>query len=569
MTTLPPDAPKLSAVEGMKVESRQLRGTILEDLANPDTGSLSETTYQLLKFHGIYEGYNRDSATTRKKQGLDKEYEFMARIRVPAGRLTAAQYLRLDELADDYSNGTLRITTRQAIQYHCILKKDLWSTIHEINKAQLSTISACGDVVRNITSSPAPIRDAVHNTLRRVVDELVPEVEPKSTAYADIWINGEQHKEEKEFKEVEEPLYGKTYLPRKFKIGVATPEDNSVDVLTNDLAIIALFNGQTLEGFNLALGGGLGMTHNKPETYPYIAKPIVFVTEAQLLDAVKAVIKMQRDHGDRTNRKHARLKYLVAEKGVEWVKAAIEAQFGAPLPPARPVAKYTVIDHMGWHEQGDGLLYLGLPISSGRIQDTETQKIRTGLREVVQKYGIDPILTPNQDIILSNIKPADKAAIEALLRAHNLTFASDISTVSRWAMACPALPTCGLALTEAERVKEPMVASIEAEMQKFNLHNENISIRITGCPNGCARPYAGEIGLVGRQPGFYALYLGGDFEGTRLNERVLDKVPEANIASTLGKAFALYSSQQQSQESFGDFCHRLGADALKAALEAA
>ncbi len=560
------DAPKLSAVEGMKVESRQLRGTILEDLANPDTGSLSETTYQLLKFHGIYEGYNRDSATTRKKQGLDKEYEFMARIRVPAGRLTAAQYLRLDELADDYSNGTLRITTRQAIQYHCILKKDLWSTIHEINKAQLSTISACGDVVRNITSSPAPIRDVVHNTLREVVDTLVPEVEPKSTAYADIWINGEQHKE---FQEVEEPLYGKTYLPRKFKIGVATPEDNSVDVLTNDLAIIALFNGQTLEGFNLALGGGLGMTHNKPETYPYIAKPIVFVTKEQLIDAVKAVIKMQRDHGDRTNRKHARLKYLVAEKGVEWIKAAVEEQFGAPLPPARPVAKYTVIDHMGWHEQGDGFLYLGLPISSGRIQDTATQKIRTGLREVVKQYGVDPILTPNQDIILSNIKPADKTAIEALLRAHNLTFASDISVVSRWAMACPALPTCGLALTEAERIKEPMVASIEAEMQKFNLHNENISIRITGCPNGCARPYAGEIGLVGRQPGFYALYLGGDFEGTRLNERILDKVPEANIASTLGKAFALYSTQQQSQESFGDFCHRLGADALKTALEAA
>jgi sulfite reductase (ferredoxin) len=335
------------------------------------------------------------------------------------------------------------------------------------------------------------------------------------------------------------------------------------------LAIIALFNGQTLEGYNIALGGGLGMTHNKPETYPYIAKPIVFVLREQLVDAVKAVIKMQRDHGDRTNRKHARLKYLVAEKGVEWIKAAVEEQFGAPLSPARPVAKYTVIDHMGWHEQGDGLLYLGLPISSGRIQDTETQKIRTGLREVVQKYGVDPILTPNQDIILSNIKPADKAAIEALLRAHNLTFASDISVVSRWAMACPALPTCGLALTEAERVKEPMVAQIEAEMQKFNLENERISIRITGCPNGCARPYAGEIGLVGRQPGFYALYLGGDFEGTRLNERILDKVPEANIASTLGKAFQLYKNQQHEQETFGDFCHRLGAEALKTALEAA
>jgi sulfite reductase (ferredoxin) len=560
--------PKLSAVEGIKTASHQLRGTIVQDLADTSKTSLDEAGYQLLKFHGVYEGYNRDSATERKKQGLDKEYEYMCRIAIPGGRLTAAQYLRLDELADSHANGTLRVTTRQAIQYHCITKGNLKDAIAEIRLAALTTLSACGDVVRNITTTPAPIHDARHQICRETVDLLSRELTPRSKAYAEIWVKGEPVLTDEE---VPEPVYGATYLPRKFKIGVGFADDNSVDLLTNDLAVIALFeaDGQTLKGFNLALGGGLGMTHNKATTYPRLATPLFFVTRAQLVDAVKAVVKFQRDAGDRTDRKHARLKYVVQEQGEAFVRAGVAKHFGAELPPALPIARYTVIDHMGWHEQGDGRLYFGLPLSSGRIKDVPNGvQWRTALREVVQRFGVDPVLTPNQDILLSNIAAADKGAVEALLRGHHVPFASDQSIVSRWAMACPALPTCGLALTEAERIKEPLVAAIEREMQPYGLENEQISIRITGCPNGCARPYAGEIGIVGRMPGFFALFLGGDFEGTRLNFKVLDKVAEEALPGVLGKVFKAYAAEKQAGERFADYCGRVGAQSLGERLAA-
>jgi sulfite reductase (ferredoxin) len=562
------DAPavKLSPVEGMKIQSKALRGTIAADLADTSKACLDETGYQLLKFHGIYEGFNRDTATARKQQGLDKEYEYMTRIAIPGGRLTADQYLRLDELADSHANGTLRVTTRQAIQYHCITKGNLKDAIAEIRLIALTTLSACGDVVRNITSNPAPINDTRHRVCRETTDLLARELTPRTKAYAEIWVKGEPVLTDEE---VVEPLYGKTYLPRKFKIGVGFPEDNSVDLLTNDLAVLALFEGDTLKGFNLALGGGLGMTHNKAATYPRLATPLVFVEPENLVRGVKAVVTMQRDYGDRTDRKHARLKYLVQEKGNAWVLEKLAEHYGEAMQPARPMPAFVVVDHMGWHEQGDGKWYFGLPLSSGRIKDVPGgAQWRTALREVVQQFKVDPVLTPNQDILLTNIAPVDRAKVEALLRQYQVPFASDQSVVSRWAMACPALPTCGLALTEAERVKEPMIASIEAAMQPYGLQNQNISIRITGCPNGCARPYAGEIGLVGRMPGFYALYLGGDFEGTRLNVKVLDKLAEDKIAPTLGKVFGAYDTGKKAQESFADFCQRLGAEALKVVCEA-
>ncbi|HSK40672.1 MAG TPA: NADPH-dependent assimilatory sulfite reductase hemoprotein subunit [Arenibaculum sp.] len=549
---------KPSHVESVKETSRHLRGTIQDTLAS-DAPKFSEDEYNLLKFHGSYQGYDRDSATERKKQGVDKEWQFMVRARIPAGKLTARQYLEMDALADRRANATVRVTTRQGIQFHGIVKDNLKGSIADINEALLTTLAACGDVVRNVTASPVPLKTAVH---RRLLDDarlLSDELLPRTRAYHEIWLDGERvSTTEAEI----EPLYGATYLPRKFKIGVGVPEDNSVDILTNDLGIVALFDGDDLVGYNFAVGGGFGMTHNKAQTYPRMASFVAFVEPDDLLAATQAVIAVQRDHGDRSNRKHARLKYTIDEHGLDWFKAELDRYMGKELEQPRAMPPFRVKDHMGWHEQGDGRWYLGLPIPSGRIQDTETVKLRTALRTLVERWQPEIILMPTQDILLHEIEEADIPEIEAHLRSHGVALASDVLPVLRWSMACPALPTCGLALTEAERVRDPMVESIAKVMARHGLEREVLSIRITGCPNGCARPYAGDIGLVGRMPGFYALYIGGDFEGTRLNFRLLDRVAEAKIPETLEPMFAAFARDRQANEGFGDFCNRLGPDRL-------
>jgi sulfite reductase (ferredoxin) len=555
-----PKARKLSEVEHVKEESRLLRGTIAEALADPRP-QFGGGDAQLLKVHGTYQQYDRDSATARKQTGLGREHQFMVRCKIPGGRLTAAQYLALDALADRYANGTLRITTRQGIQFHGVVKGELKATIAGINESLLTTLAACGDVVRNVMSTPAPIRDEVHRRLEADAHMLSARLAPRSNAYHEIWLDGEPLAGPEE-----EPLYGATYLPRKFKIAIGTPQDNSVDVLTNDLGIIALFDHDRLLGYNLAVGGGLGITHNKPKTYPRLASPVVFVAPEELVAGVEAVITMQRDHGDRGDRKHARLKYLVDERGLDWVKAQIERRVGHALADPHPMPRFRIVDHLGWHEQGDGLWYLGVPVASGRILDTETVRLRSALRQVIRDYGIDPVLTPAQDILLSNIASADKRAITAALRAAGVTLAADLTPVQRWALACPALPTCGLALAEAERVRQPIVDSIEAALGRHGLARERLSVRITGCPNGCARPYAGDIGIVGRMPSHYALYVGGDFEGTRLSFKLLDKVHEDEIADRLEPLFARFAVERIGHEGFGDWCDRHGAAALLALI---
>lgn len=550
---------KLSGVEALKQASRNLRGTIEETLKG-DSDKFSEDEYQLLKFHGTYQGYDRDSATERKKQGLDKAWQMMIRARIPGGVLTPEQYLDLDAIADRYADGTVRITTRQSIQYHGVLKGNLKGLIADISRTLLTTLAACGDVVRNVMSTPAPIRDARHARIAADARLLSDALLPRSRAYHEIWLDGEKI----ETTEAEiEPLYGATYLPRKFKIAIATPEDNSVDVLTNDLGIIPLFDGDTLLGYNFALGGGLGMTHNKPQTYPRIATLVAFVEPDELLAAAEAVIKLHRDHGDRANRKHARLKYVIEEKGAVWAKQVMEGYVGHPLEDPRPMPKFEVFDHMGWHPQGDGNWYLGLPVSNGRVKDTPTVKLRSALRSIVAKHRPGIVLMPTQDILLADIAEAKKAEIEAELRAAGVDLAEDLLPVQRWAMACPALPTCGLALTEAERVREPLIERIAEVMKRYDLERERLSIRITGCPNGCARPYAGDIGLVGRMPGFYALYVGGDFEGTRLSDRVLEKVAESDVPKTLAPLFADFAANRDGREGFGDYCHRIGAGRVR------
>jgi sulfite reductase (ferredoxin) len=555
----------VSKAEAVKQQSRQLRGHIARDLADT-SASFDNEGYSLLKFHGIYQGYDRDSATERKQRGEDKVWQFMVRVRIPGGRLTADQYLALDGLADRHANGSLRVTTRQSIQFHGVVKAGLKSAIAEINGALLTTLAACGDVVRTVTTTPAPIRDAVHDRLEAETRRLSNHLLPRTRAYHEIWVDGAPWREDEGPVEEPDPLYGERYLPRKFKIGLAVPEDNTIDVLTNDLAIVALFDGERLTGYNLLLGGGHGMTHNNPKTYPRLATPVAFVEPEDLLEATAAVVRLHRDHGDRGNRRHARLKYVIAENGEEWARERLSEYLGKRLEPCHEMPPFVVPDNLGWREQGDGKLYLGIPVSSGRIVDDERSRIRTALREIVARFRCDPILMPSQDIILSEIQPADRDAIEAVLREYGVRLAPDMLPIERWALACPALPSCGLALTEAERVRDDIVAAVEERLRRYGIERERLSIRITGCPNGCARPYTGDIGIVGRMPGFYALFVGGDFEGTRLNAPLIDKVSLNGVAEVLDPLFELFAATRTEGEGFGDFCHRIGMPALQQAL---
>jgi sulfite reductase (ferredoxin) len=556
--------------EAVKQQSRQLRGHLARDLV--DTARpFDKEGYALLKFHGVYQGYDRDSATARKQQGLDKLWQFMVRVRIPGGRLTAEQYLALDAIADGWANGSLRITTRQSIQFHGVVKPGLKSAIAEIDGALLTTLAACGDVVRTVTTVPAPIRDAVHDRLEADARRISAYMLPTTGAYHEIWIDGEkwpgEHRRDGQGPAEEpDPLYGERYLPRKFKIGLAVPQDNTIDVLTNDLAIVALWQEGRLSGYNFLLGGGHGMTHNMPQTYPRLATGVAFVEPEDLVAAAAAVVRLHRDHGDRGNRRHARLKYVIAENGEAWARHRLAEYLGKHLEPCRPMPDFAVPDHLGWHAQGDGLFYFGIPVASGRIVDGEGVQLRTALREIVRQFGCDPVLMPSQDIILSEIRAEDRAAIETLLRRHGVRLAAAMSPAARWALACPALPTCGLALTEAERVQGEIVAAIEARLALRGLAGERLSIRITGCPNGCARPYTGDIGIVGRMPGYYMLLVGGDFAGTRLNAVVADKLALSEIAPALDPLFALWAGERADGEGFGDFCHRLGMPALRQAL---
>ncbi|MGC2415307.1 MAG: NADPH-dependent assimilatory sulfite reductase hemoprotein subunit [Stellaceae bacterium] len=552
----------ISKAEAIKQQSRQLRGNLAQDLADTAV-PFDKTGYRLLKFHGVYQGYDRDSATERKQRGDDKIWQFMVRVRIPGGRLTADQFLALDALADRHANGSLRITTRQSIQFHGVVKSGLKAAIGEINDALLTTLAACGDAVRTVTTVPAPLRDAVHLRLEDDARRLSTHLLPKTGAYHEIWVDGEKVTTE----EAADPLYGERYLPRKFKIGLAIPEDNTIDVLTNDLAIVALFEGDKLLGYNFLLGGGHGMTHNKPETYPRLATPVAFVEPEDLLAAAAAaVVRLHRDWGDRGNRRHARLKYVIAEHGGEWARERLSEDLGKPLAACRPMPDFAVPDHLGWHEQGDGRLYLGVPVSSGRIADDGHSRLRSALREIVTRFGANPILMPSQDIILSEIAPAERAAIVAILQTHGVRLAEELLPVERWALACPALPSCGLALTEAERVRDEIVGAIAARLKRWGLEEERLSIRITGCPNGCARPYSGDIGIVGRIPGFYAIYVGGDFEGTRLNQELANRIRLDDVADTIDPLFALFAGAREPDEGFGNFCHRIGVPALREAI---
>ncbi|HEY6539587.1 MAG TPA: NADPH-dependent assimilatory sulfite reductase hemoprotein subunit [Ktedonobacteraceae bacterium] len=552
-----------SKVERIKVESRHLRGQIAEELAQEDTRRFSDPQVQVMKFHGIYQQENRDVRQERKAAGEEKAYQFMVRTRIPGGRITAEQYLVHDELADRYANGTLRITTRQGFQLHGVLKGVLAPTIKAVNEALLTTLAACGDVNRNVMACPAPVGDCAHRHIEDISQRIAQHLTPRSHAYHEIWIDGEQVKIDQPPAEEAEPIYGPTYLPRKFKIGIAAPGDNCIDAYTQDIGLVPSLQDGHIEGFTVLIGGGMGMTHNKADTYPRLATPLCFVTIDEVLPVVETLVKVQRDYGDRQNRKHARMKYVVEERGIAWFRNEVEQRLGYSLQDPHPITWHDAGDHLGWHRQDDGRWFVGIFVENGRIKDAGGVQMRTGLRHAIEQFRPDIRLTPQQNILLTNIDETQRTPLTALLASYGIPVDPAQIGTRRFAMACPALPTCGLALAEAERALPAIIDQIEEVLQALDMSGVPLSIRMTGCPNGCARPYMGDIGFVGRTKDVYNIYIGGDMLNTRMNTLYASSVHVKDLAATLRPLLVLWKEKRLAEESFGDFCSRVGLEHLQ------
>jgi sulfite reductase (ferredoxin) len=553
-----------SKVEALKAGSAYLRGGIGMELRE-ETTRFTDAQVQLLKFHGVYQQEDRDARQSRKAAGVEKAYMMMVRSRIPGGIVTAAQYLAQDELAECYGNHTLRITTRQSLQLHGVLKGDLHATINRINLSLLSTLAACGDVNRNVMCCPAPPATEVQQQVQAFAQRIAMHLAPRSRSYHEIWIDGEK------LTEIEapvedgtiEPIYGPTYLPRKFKIGVALPDDNCIDIYTQDIGLVAAFDDGHLAGFTVLVGGGLGMTHGKAETYPRLATPLCFVNPDEAIAVVETIVTIQRDYGDRANRRHARMKYLVEERGIDWFREETARRLKRPLAAPRTVTWKTVDDHLGWHRQGNGRWYLGLYVENGRIKDEQEVQMRTALRLVMQRFAPGVRFTGQQNMLLTDVADEQRAPLESLLAAHGVLIDTSKLGVRRHAMACPALPTCGQALADAERSLPAVVRQIGAYLEQLGLADEQLSIRMTGCPNGCARPYLGDIGFVGRTRDVYQVYIGGDWANTRLNALYADSVHTSDLAETIRPLLSIWNDERHPGEGFGDFCNRVGLEQLK------
>jgi len=569
-------SPKPSKSEAIKEASGYLRHWVAEDLAN-DLTHFSEEAAAVLKFSGTYQQDDRDLRMRLKREKKEKAFQLMVRVRIIGGRLTADQYLSCDELAREVGNGTLRITTRQELQLHGVLKRDLAVTIQHINEQLLSTLAACGDVERNVLACSAPIKDRVHEEMNEDARIWAAHAAPRSTAYCDVWLNGEKFASLPEAgppllsqpgDDPVEPILGKAYLPRKFKTAFAFPDDNCTDIHANDLGYLAIVEGERIVGYNVLVGGGMGTTPSAEKTFPFLAVPLCYVPRDQIREIGEAVIRVFRDFGNRSDRKRARLKYVIHDWGIAAFRAKVEEYLGRRLEDPRPVTVSDVDDHMGWGEQGDGKLFLGIPVQNGRLKDEGSMRLLSGVRAFVEKYRSPVRLTCQQNLILADIDPARKDEVHAWLEEYGIASVEQVSTVRRWSMACPALPTCGLAVTDAERALPSVIDMIEAELARYGLANERLTVRMTGCPNGCARPYNSDIGLVGRAakldadgipgPGSYTILLGGRAIGDRLNTEFKDYVPHDQIAAELGPVFARFAAERENGESFGDFCDRLG-----------
>src|SRR5829696_3157148 len=557
-------AEKLSPVEIAKAASNYLAGNIAEELRDANEFVSKEST-NLLKHHGTYQQDDRERRAEARSDGAAakaKFYSFMVRTAIPGGRLTSDQLLAELGLCDEIGNTTLRITTRQGLQLHGILKKNLKQAIRKINDVQLSTLAACGDVKRNVMCTPCPYNgDQVHEQMYALAGELVRQLNPRTRAYHQIWLTDDETGESIDVGEVGafashpagpsmpgddpvEPIYGKTYLPRKFKLAIGLPGDNSVDVYVNDIGLIAICENWNVVGYNLLVGGSFGVTPSAKKTFPAVALPMCYIEADRVVDLCIAIVKVQRDFGNRSDRKVARMKYLIHDWGLDRFRSKVEEYFGNSLSPIKPIPIHGFDDGMGWHEQGDGRLFYGLNVENGRIKDTPKMQLKSALREICETFRAPLRLTPHQSIIFCNIRPEDRDRLEKILRRHKVPLTEDYTTVRRWAMACPALPTCGLAVTESERIMPEIIDQLEVELKKLGLEDEVFTTRMTGCPNGCARPYNCDIGLVGKTKDKYTIFLGGRVLGDRLNFIYKDLVRTSEVVPTLASVLRYFKDSR-------------------------
>ncbi len=549
-------APEVSHVEELKIDNPGLGGILFDEVPDLTTDRVSEDAYQLLKFHGSYQQDDRDQRKERKLQKRDRAWQFMVRTKFPGGRLTGEQYLVADELASTLANNTLRITTRQDFQFHGIGKGNLKQLIRALNERWVTTYGGCGDVARNTLTCPVADLLPGHGfDFQALAQQVSDHFMPESTAYYELWLDGEKiladGKRVKVQPRREESFYGPTYLPRKHKMGIGLPHDNCVDLFTHDLALEAVLgeDGQ-VRGFNLLAGGGLGSTHGKAETFPRLGDRIGFLPPEQALPVLEAATALYRDYGDRTNRRHARLKYVLEEHGVAWFQDELGRRLGAPLAPPAEVGEYGVDDHLGWHRQADGRWLVGVWVENGRIKDAPGAPTKAGLRAIIEKFNLEIRLTAQQNLVLANISAADKPQVDAMLAAYGLSIGCEpLSALRRYAMACPAMPTCGLAVAESERYLPDLIG----ELERRGYGGDRVWIRMSGCPNACSRPPTAEIGIVGRSLGLYNVYVGGSFEGTRLARLYRAEVRATVLADLLADTLDQWKRERAPGEAFGDW----------------
>ena len=560
-TTAPPAAAQPSAVEVAKTASNYLRGAIAQELVDGAAG-FGKPSVQLLKNHGTYQQDDREARKARAGAKSERAISFMIRTVVPGGKLTAEQLLSAIDMGDELGNGTIRLTTRQAIQHHGVVKGDLKAFMQKVHGNRMTTLAACGDVERNIMCCPAPIHgNPVREQMQAKLDELARHLAPRTRAYYEIWLTDPDTGEQSRVAggpDVIEPIYGPTYLPRKFKTAFALPEDNCTDVYANDLGFIVVHEHGMILGYNVLAGGGMGVTPSAAKTFPALAKRLGFVPPEDVLGIAEAIVKVQRDFGNRSDRKVARLKYTIHTMGLENFRAKVEEYFGKPLAPCHPADVHGFDDHIGWFEQGDGRFFYGLNVENGRVHDTGDFRLKTALRRILRDIQPGVRITSHQSLLFTDLAVTDRERIAEILHAHGVKTSEEISTVRRWSMACVALPTCGLAVAESERVLPGLIDALEPEVAKLGLAHDAFTLRMTGCPNACARPYNCDIGIVGRTLGKYTIFLGGRLLGDRLNEQYKDVVPFEDLCRELTAVLACYKAERHGDETLGDFCHRKG-----------
>ncbi|MCC3491511.1 MAG: sulfite reductase, ferredoxin dependent [Microcoleus sp. PH2017_25_DOB_D_A] len=576
-TTSTPTARKPSKSEGLKERSNYLREPVATELLQ-ETTHFTEDGIQILKFHGSYQQDNRDN----RIKGQEKDYQFMLRTRNPGGLVPPQLFLALDKLSEEYGNHTLRVTTRQGFQIHGVLKKNLKAVFSSIIKNMGSTLGACGDLNRNVMAPPAPYKNRPeYQYALQYANNVADLLTPQTGAYYEIWLDGEKAISAEEDPAVkaarqqnangtifsddkEEPIYGEHYMPRKFKCSVTVPGDNSIDLYSQDLSLVVITNeAGELQGFDVFAGGGLGRTHNKEETFARVADEICYVAKDDVYNLVKAIVATQRDFGDRTDRRHARLKYLINDKGVKWFQEKVAEYFGKPLEAFKPLPEWKYFDFLGWHEQGDGKLFVGISVENGRIKDEGSFQLKTALREIVQKYNLPLLVTPHQNVTIYDISPDIKSEIQGILDRRGIQAETAIDPLVRYSMACPAFPTCGLAITESERAIPGILERIRAILTKVGLPDEHFVVRMTGCPNGCARPYMAELGFVGSFPESYQIWLGGSPSQTRLAKPIEEKLHVNDFEAFFEPIFVYFKQKRQQSESFGDFCDRVGLESIR------